>query len=486
MILSNLQPAKVFEYFEELCQIPHGSGNVQKISDYCVDFAKKHNLKYRQDDKYNVVIFKDAAKGYEDVKPVILQGHLDMVAVKEEDCTLDMESQGLDIYVDGDFIKAHQTTLGADDGIAVAYALAILADDNIEHPAIEAVFTVDEEIGMLGATAIDLSDLKSNTMLNIDSEDEGVFLAGCAGGATLRIKIPVKRKKFSGSVMEIKLSGLKGGHSGTEIITQRANANVLAGRVLNKLSKTCDYNVMDIFGGEKDNAISVSSKTKVVVSEDEKSQIINSVAELNEVLKKEYEVTDSDLLLSVEACGENKEYDVFDDDSLENVRLALNILPSGVQKMSNDIKGLVQTSLNLGVLKTDTDYVELCYLVRSSLESEKEFLIEKISDFTKYIGGSISISGNYPAWEYKSKSPLRDLFVQCFEDMYGKKPVVETIHAGVECGIIAGKIKDLDCISFGPDIFDIHTTKERLSISSVERTWKLILEVFKQMKTKLK
>ena len=482
MILENIQPEEVFKYFEQICSIPHGSGNVERISNYCVSFAKEHGLKYRQDEKYNIIIWKNASQGYENAKPVIIQGHLDMVAVKEDGCDIDMNNQGLDIYIDGDYIKARGTTLGADDGIAVAYALAILADDNIKHPALEVVFTVDEEVGMLGAAAIDLSGLKSNTMLNIDSEDEGIFLAGCAGGARLDIKIPVVKDTATGYLCEIKLSGLEGGHSGTEIVSQKANANVLAGRVLSELSKETAYELLAVSGGEKDNAIAAFSKIQIVVPENSKDKVKKVTDELNDVIKKEFEVTDPDIKISAAFTEEKKKYDVLDGNSLDKVILALNILPNGVQKMSNDIKGLVQTSLNLGFLNTYEDSVKLSYLVRSSLGSEKDFLIEKIKGFVRYIGGEISVSGDYPAWEFKSVSPLRDLFVKCFEKLYEKKPVVETIHAGVECGILAGKINDLDCISFGPDIFDIHTTKEKLSISSVERTWKLILEVLKQMK----
>ena len=278
------------------------------------------------------------------------------------------------------------------------------------------------------------------------------------------------------------MSGLEGGHSGTEIVSQKANANVLAGRVLSELSKETAYELLAVSGGEKDNAIAAFSKIQIVVPENSKDKVKKVTDELNDVIKKEFEVTDPDIKISAAFTEEKKKYDVLDGNSLDKVILALNILPNGVQKMSNDIKGLVQTSLNLGFLNTYEDSVKLSYLVRSSLGSEKDFLIEKIKGFVRYIGGEISVSGDYPAWEFKSVSPLRDLFVKCFEKLYEKKPVVETIHAGVECGILAGKINDLDCISFGPDIFDIHTTKEKLSISSVERTWKLILEVLKQMK----
>lgn len=479
MVTDNLQPADVFRYFGELCSIPHGSGNVKQISDYCVEFAKKHGLKYRQDESFNVIIWKVASCGYEDRPTVILQGHLDMVAVKEPDCLKDMEKEGLELEVDGDFLSAKQTSLGGDDGIAIAYALALLASDEYEHPALEAIFTVDEEIGMLGASALELSDIKGRIMMNIDSEEEGIFLAGCAGGGTAACTVPIDKCQSEGVLCKIKLEGLRGGHSGTEIICQRANANVLIGRVLFKLSQSVKFSVLSISGGEKDNAISKAAQAEVIIKECDADRTVSEIRLLEKELKNEYAATDEELKISVSVDNKAASYSVFSDSSAEKLIMALIQLPYGVQKMSSDIPGLVQTSLNLGIIKENSEGVVLYYSVRSSLGSEKDFLVDRIKAFMQFIGGKCEMSGLYPAWEYIRESYLRDVMSSVYEKMYGKKPKVETIHAGVECGIIADKIGKLDCVSFGPDIYDIHTTRERLSISSARRTWEFILEVLK-------
>lgn len=482
MKLEHLEPKEVFRYFEEICQIPHGSGNVEQISNYCVNFAKEHQLEYRQDENFNVIIWKKGTAGYENSNPVILQGHMDMVAVKEENCQKDMEKEGLDLLVSDGFVEASQTSLGGDDGIAIAYSLALLASKDIPHPPLEAVFTVDEEIGMLGAAAIDLSDLKGTTVLNMDSEEEGIFLAGCAGGATVKCNLPVNTIQAEGMKQTITFKGLVGGHSGTEIICQRANANVLMGRILLELSKNMNVSVISIAGGEKDNAIAKVGKLELLVSPEDCEVFAGVMADFIKTVKREYESTDPDLDMIVTQEQEVREYRVYHPSSAMKLMLALVHLPYGVVKMSNDIPGLVQTSLNLGVIVEREDTVQLCYSVRSSLSSEKEWLMDKLCSLTEFLGGECSVEGRYPAWEYRKDSPLRELISKVYEEQYHKEPIIQTIHAGVECGILAEKIPGLDCVSFGPDILDIHTTKERLDIASVERTWKLILEVLKRLK----
>jgi dipeptidase D len=480
--LTTLQPQEVFHYFQEICSIPHGSRNVGQISDYCVDFAKKHGLKYRQDTSGNVIIWKDGTSGYENSEPVILQGHLDMVAVKEADCDKDMSKEGLDLKITDGFLEADKTSLGGDDGIAIAYSLAILAADNIQHPPVEALFTVDEEIGMLGAAAVDLSDLRGKTMLNMDSEDEGIFLAGCAGGATVRCNLPVTKVSAEGVKQTLTFTGLTGGHSGVEISCQRANANVLMGRIMHELGKNINFSVISIAGGEKDNAIAKIGKLELLVDSEDIEIYESVLKDITLVLKHEYESTDSQLDIVSHSENEVKEYEVYNQSSLTKLVLALMHLPYGVVKMSNDIEGLVQTSLNLGIIKERADVVQLCYSVRSSVNSEKEWLIEQLYSLVEFLGGECTTEGGYPSWEYRKESKLRDLITAVYEEMYDKKAVVQTIHAGLECGVIAEKIPDLDCVSFGPEILDIHTTNERLNIASVERTWKLILEVLKRLK----
>lgn len=482
--VQDLEPTAVFRYFGELCSIPHGSGNVKEISDYCVKFAEKHGLSYRQDDYYNVVIKKPASKGYEDRDTVIIQGHLDMVSVKEAECSKNLEKEGLDLEYSDGYLYAKQTSLGADDGIAVAYALAILAAEDIEHPAIEAVFTVDEEIGMLGATAMDLSDISGKYMLNIDSEEEGIFLAGCAGGATVKCKFPVERKLLEGSRINLRIEGLTGGHSGVEIICGRANANVLLGRVLRNISKECEIGIINVRGGEKDNAIAKFAEAELIVPEKGIERLIAVTALMNDTIKAEYINTDSEMSIKVIKVSDTKneeEAEVMTEICADRVITALVCLPNGVQKMSSDIEGLVQTSLNAGILECNDTETAISYSVRSAVSSEKEELIDRLECLTGQLGGVCGISGEYPAWEYQRESKLRDVMSSVYEKMYGSKPQIQTIHAGVECGIIADKVKNLDCISFGPDIKNIHTTKEKLDVASAKRTWELIIEVLKEL-----
>lgn len=482
MTLEQLEPKQVFRYFTEICQIPHGSGNVKQISDYCVEFAKQHGLRYRQDESLNVIIWKDGTAGYENSPSVILQGHIDMVAVKEDNCTKNMETDGLDLEIHNGYLTAKQTSLGGDDGIAVAYALALLASDDIKHPPLEAIFTVDEEIGMLGAAAIDLSDVKGKIMLNMDSEEEGIFLAGCAGGATVRCKLPVVKITEKGVRRTLTLKGFTGGHSGTEIICQRANTNALMGRILMELGNEMSYFISSVSGGEKDNAIAKTGKLELLINSEDTQVFSDTVERIIETLQHEYEITDPQMHILVTEDNEEIQMEVYHPSCAMKLMLALVHLPCGVVKMSNNIPGLVQTSLNLGIITETSDSVTLCYSVRSSVSSEKEWLVERLYSLTEFLGGSCSIDGQYPAWEYKKDSKLREIISEVYEELYSKKPVIQTIHAGVECGLFSEKIADLDCVSFGPNILDIHTTNEQLDIASVERTWKLILEVLKKLK----
>lgn len=476
---------EVFRFFEEICQIPHGSGNVKQISDYCAAFAKEQGLRFRQDEHNNIIIWKKASPGREDRPTVIIQGHLDMVCVKEPGSTKDLAKEGLSLETDGDMLFAKQTSLGADDGIAVAYALAVLASKEIEHPPLEVILTVDEEIGMLGATALKLEELNGRIMLNIDSEEEGIFLAGCAGGATVVCTIPLSQSKADGVLAEISIDGLTGGHSGTEIVCQRANANELLGRLFLELSDKLLYRVISVNGGEKDNAIAKMASVRLLVRQEDTDVLVTAVKAFETVICHEYEATDPDLKVSVSIKTFASNQTVYEKDTQQKLIMALNYLPSGIQKMSADIKGLVQTSLNLGILREEehlnTFTVNMYYSVRSAVKSEKENLIKKLQSFTEYLGGSCCVSGEYPAWEYRKESPLREKMIEIYKKMFHAEPKVETIHAGVECGIIADKLQGLDCISFGPDILDIHTTRERLSISSTERTYAFLLAVLREL-----
>lgn len=478
-ILTGLQPSGVFEMFEQLCGIPHGSRNTKAISDFCVRFAQEHGLDYRQDDSNNVILFAPATPGMEQAQPVMLQGHLDMVCEKEADCPLDLQKEGLNLRTDGEWIWAEGTTLGGDDGIAVAYALAILADPTIPHPPLEVVLTTDEEIGMLGAAAIDLSEVKARRVLNIDSEEEGVLLAGCAGGATVCCHIPLMWTLKKGLRATVQITGLRGGHSGMEIQKGRANANKLMGRFLNEMDEAFAYALCTVNGGNKDNAIARESTADVVILPERLAELTAFAAQRQEAYRAEYGEADPDITVAV-TPGTEDTFEIMMGDCRRSVLSVLQQLPNGVQQMSRDIEGLVQTSLNLGILKVDFRGIHLTSSVRSSVNAEKQQLIQQLAEICGKLGGSCEVMGEYPAWEYKADSPLREIMTEVYLEQYGRKPAVEVIHAGLECGLLSGKLDGLDCVSFGPDIVDIHTTREKLSIPSVQRTWKLLLEVLKR------
>lgn len=478
-VLSGLKPEGVWKYFENLCGIPHGSYNEKAISDYCVDFAKKRGLEVYQDEAWNVVIIKAASAGYENAEPLIIQGHLDMVCEKKPDFDFDFEKDGLRLNIDGDFVYAEGTTLGGDDGIAIAYALAILDDDSIVHPRLEAVFTTSEEVGMDGAMALDTSMLKGHTVLNLDSEEEGVLLVGCAGGCSTAVTLPVQRIKAQGMSVTLTVCGLKGGHSGVEIDKGRGNANILMARVLAELKTNMEYQLLHLEGGRKDNAIPRESKAELLIPAAQAEQLKTFCAEYDAVLKNEYASTDADVEVSVSVQAE-AEAEVLGEESLRRVLALLNTLPNGIQSMSGDIEGLVETSLNLGVLAMGEEEILLRHAVRSSVGTAREWLVKKMALAADICGASLKVNGVYPAWEYRRDSRFREDMVCIYEQMFGVTPKVEAIHAGLECGILASKITDMDCVSMGPDMQNIHTTEERISISSVERMWNYILEILKR------
>ena len=476
-VLGHLEPKKVFDFFEEMCAIPHGSRNNTAMSNWLVKFAVDRGLEHYQDEAENVIIIKPATAGYETAEPVIIQGHMDMVCEKAPDCTKDMATEGLDLAIDGDWVYAKGTTLGGDDGIAVAMGLALLDSDDVAHPRLEVVITTDEELGMDGAVALDTSVLRGRRMLNIDSEEEGVFTVSCAGGCGSKVILPVKRTTFAGAVMTVEVNGLIGGHSGVEIHKGRANADMVLGRVLYAAAQQTALRLISVEGGLKDNAIPTAAKAVVVVESDDAFRQV--CARMAEILRAEYAVTDAGINLTVTEGGEGA---AMDEESTNRVICLLTCAPNGVQVMSADIEGLVQTSLNLGVLYTRDDHVYASFCIRSSVDSEKIMMQERVACLARQLGGSCTVSGDYPGWAYRQNSPLRDLMTEVYVEQYGAQPRIEAIHAGLECGLFAGKIADLDCVSIGPDLKEIHTPRERLSIASVQRTWKLLLELLRRMK----
>lgn len=477
-VLSGLEPKNVFHFFEQLCAIPHGSYHTKAISDYLAAFARERGLKYRQDEANNVIIWKGATPGYENAPTVMIQGHMDMVCEKDPDCAKDMEKESLDLFVDGDEVGAKGTTLGGDDGIAVAMGLAILDADDIAHGPLECLFTVDEEVGMIGARALDASDLKAKYMINIDSEEEKVLTVSCAGSTRAVCTLPVTRQNFGGETFTLTVDGLIGGHSGEEIHKGRANSNILMGRALYELSEKTALRIVDVHGGTKDNAIPRDASAVITVADAAAAQRV--VTELDAALKNEFHTADSGV--SVRLAPAKAAGPALDADSTRRVICFLFCAPNGVQMMSADVPGLVQTSLNLGQVFTEEDKVTARFMVRSSVNSQKDETTERVAALVKTLGGSIEIPASYSAWEYRPDSPLRDVTVEAFRAVYGEEPTIAALHAGLECGILSGKMPELDCISFGPDLTNIHTPRERLHIASTQRVWKLTLETLKRLR----
>lgn len=475
--LAGLKPASVFAYFEEICAIPHGSRNTKAISDYLVEFAKNHGLRCLQDKSNNVIIFQDGTCGYEDHAPVILQGHMDMVCEKDAECPLDLEKDGLDVTHDGTYVFARGTTLGGDDGIAVAYALALMDDPTIAHPPLEVIVTVDEEIGMLGAESVDLSELKGRTLINMDSEEEGVFTVSCAGGATATISLPAERHAVYGPCIKLVVDGLRGGHSGVEIHKNLANANKVMGEFMSRIQAMMPLCLTSYTGGTKDNAITRYAEANLVAMGINLERI-NDVAEtLQAEIRQKYDEPNATVqAFDVDALGGN----ALSTETTSKVIALLCTTPNGVQAMSKDIEGLVQTSLNLGIANLEEN-MNLCFSVRSSVNAEKQELLDKLKKMAEFYGAEYSQMGEYPAWEYKHDSKLRDLMVELYQKMFHKDPEVVAIHAGLECGLLGEKLPGLDCVSIGPDMKDIHTSREKLNIASTERTWNFLLETLKAL-----
>ena len=480
MALENLQPQEVFTFFEKLCSIPHGSYNLKQISDYLVSFAKERNLEVIRDEELNVIIKAPGTAGYEDKEPVILQGHMDMVAVKNDDADIDMKTEGLRVTTDGEYVWAEGTSLGGDDGIAVAYCLALLDSKTIPHPPLEVVITTNEETGMEGAAAIDLSGLKSKKMINIDNEVEGQFITSCAGGARVYSRIPVTRDvTYTGAgVLNVKVEGLLGGHSGEMIKCGRGNANIILARTLLEASDKVKLNLISFDGGSADNAIPSTATAQIVIGKSDIDTFKDSVSFSEAAIKGELEVKDPGLKITVSETTGSFDKAVSDENTM-NVLTMICTMPDGVQAMSSAVEGLVETSLNLGIVATKDGVITVEQSVRSSVESSKDFLIRKVRTISEMFGGKVEVGGNYPGWKFRQSSELRDHMVAVYRDMYGKDPRIEAIHAGLECGLLSKKIKDLDCISIGPDMEDIHSPKERLSVKSTANVWEYLKAVLK-------
>ena len=476
--LAGLEPASVFAYFEKLCSMPHGSGYTKIISDWRVSFAREQGIRYIQDELNNVILFGDASEGYEDHEPVIIQGHMDMVCEKDPERPINFETDGLDITHDGQYVFANGPTLGGDDGIAVAYALALLADKSIPHPPLEVVITVDEETGMYGAAGIDLSMLLGRKLLNIDSEEEGVFTVACAGGARANITLPVSRHAVYGPCVKLVVDGLAGGHSGVEIDKGRANANKVMGQFLSDIKQLMPLCLTGLEGGSKDNAIPRSC-TATAVAMGMELERINGVAEaLQAKIRNEYNEPDAVVYAdNVDALGGN----ALSTQASDKIIGLLSGAPNGIQAMCADMPGLVQTSLNMGVAKLDKEVFSMTFSVRSSVNAEKVEVLETLEKLAKMYDAEYDSRGHYPAWEYRADSVLRDVMVSEYTKMFGTEPAVVSIHAGLECGLLGEKLEGLDAVSIVPEMHDIHTSRERLGIASTARMWEFIKAVLKAL-----
>lgn len=482
-VLEALQPAEVFRYFGELSKIPRGSGNEKEVSDYLVGFARERGLEVMQDEAYNVVIKKPGTRGYEDSPTVILQGHMDMVCEKAPDSDHDFTKDPLRLrVVDGDWLYATDTTLGGDNGIAVAMGMALIASENIPHPPIELLVTTSEETGMDGAMALDASSISGKTLINIDSEEEGVLTVSCAGGCSAHVCIPLSWESVpEGSVaLAMDIKGMLGGHSGIEINKGRANANKLLGRLLYKAGDK--VRLASVGGGNKHNAIPREARALVVVDSADVDVLKEVARELEETARGEYRTADPGISITVTPVDKAPEQ-VMERRCAENVVRFLFLVPNSVQSMSADIPGLVESSLNLGIVRTEADAVDMLTSIRSSVGSLKQNIYDTVAAIGALSGAEMSVEGQYPEWQYDPDSKLREICIEQYEALFGQKPGVAAIHAGLECALFAEKFNGtLDMISIGPDMVDVHTAQEHLSIPSTLRTWDYLLAVLKALK----
>lgn len=477
-VLNNLNPSLVFKYFEEISQIPRGSGNEKEISDYLYKFAKDLNLEVVQDDYLNIIIKKPATKGYENCPGVILQGHMDMVCEKNKDVDHDFEKDSIKLKIVDDMIYANGTTLGADNGIAVAMSLAILASNDLAHPALEVLITSNEEAGMTGAMGLDGSIFNGKYIINLDSEEEGYLLVSCAGGNRSYVTLPLTFKPIAEDkqVLLLEVKGLLGGHSGMDIVKQRSNSNVTMGRILNSLD--VEFDLVEVNGGSKNNAIPRECEAKIVVNKDQVAALKDSVSKIEEILKHEFRSTDANLQVVVSESNADK---ALSDDCKSKVILLLNLIPNGIQTQSMEIEGLVESSTNLGVVKTENNIMSFESAVRSSVATLRENINNKTKLIADYVGANFENTDGYPAWEYAKDSKLEQLCIDVYEKLTGKKPIITAIHAGLECGLLLDKMPGCEAISMGPDMFEVHTPNEHVSITSIKNVWDYLVKVLESM-----
>ncbi|MFW5894398.1 MAG: aminoacyl-histidine dipeptidase, partial [Bacillota bacterium] len=478
--LDTIEPKAVFKHFRALSAIPHCSNDEKALSDALMAFASENGLKAKQDDAYNVVIEKPASEGYEKAPKVILQGHIDMVCTKEEGKTFDFSKDGLELYLEDGYLTADGTTLGADNGIAVAMIMAVLEDKGLKHPPLRALFTVGEEIGMIGVSKLDDTMVEGDILINLDAEDEGVFFAACAGGVRNNVSLPVVRSKGGENTgYTLRISGLKGGHSGLEIDKGRGNAIHLLGRLLDRLKKTVDYDLYSVQGGEKMNAIAKFASAQVSVQADTLKTLEETVKAMEEIFKEELKSTDPDVRITIEKTPLEKA-PLSETTSRDLIGL-LRLIPTGVNTMSFDIPGLVESSNNIGVLTTNEATIDIESAIRSSKGSLKEEIADRIEHIAHAYDATSVLNASYPEWPYQKHSPIRELMKTTYESLSGKEARVSAIHGGLETGFLLEKLGPMDVVALGPDIHDVHTPNERLDIASTKRTYALLLDVLSRI-----
>lgn len=478
-ILEQLDYKGIFKYFSEISRIPRGSGNEMAVSNYLVEYAKQNQLEHYQDQAYNVIMIKEATPGYENEPAIILQGHMDMICEKLKDSTHDFTKDAIKLVVDGDYLRADGTTLGADNGVAVAYILAMLSDDTISHPRLEAIITTDEEVGMNGALKLDLSKLKGKYLINLDSEEEDCVLTSCAGGMRTNCTLPINRIADTGRKLKLSLGGMQGGHSGTDIHRSRANAPKLLGRLLFDLREENSFALINAMGGFKDNVIPREAEAELLIPgqgkelEEAVKKIRDAITKLMSGYKQEMSGSEPQLKFELEDQGDGT-FEVLHPVSFEKLLFMLVNMPNGVQVMSSHIPGLVESSLNLGVFKTEEDSAVFVSALRSSIYNYKHYMGNQLNYMISFLGGEYKEYAEYPGWEYMPDSPLRERYKQLYKEQTGKDIRVEALHAGLECGIINEKLPGIDSISIGPDLFNVHTVEERLNIPSAIRVYQLL------------
>ena len=470
--LQNTEPKEVFKWFYEISQVPRGSGNERAISDFLVKFAKDRNLEVHQDKAMNVIIKKPGTTGYEKSPTVIIQGHMDMVCEKDASSNHDFLKDPIKFVVKGEMLYADKTTLGGDDGIAVAYALTVLDSKDIPHPPLEVLITTEEETGMGGAMALTDEHLQGTRLLNIDSEEEGVFLVSCAGGANIHVFFDIKKEAAKGKFLKITVGGLLGGHSGIEINKQRANSIKLLGRILYNIKQNEKINIVEISGGSKHNAI--AKDAHAVIAAENTEAVLKIVEKMTADFKNEYRAVDK--LLTVTANEtQNPSGQMFTKELTLNLIDFMASIPNGVQYMSMEIPGLVQTSLNNGVLEEIDGKIKFTTSVRSSVKSALDEIVDILRIQAERCGAEFKKISEYPAWEYSPDSPVRDAAVNVYKKLNNKEPLITAIHAGLECGLLKKTLPNVDAVSFGPNLYDVHTPNEHMDIASVERVWKFLL-----------